>query len=321
MFTKCAHCRCSSRPKKPVAFFKLKENINPSERLFPGRDAHQKSIHAGPTALECIPYLINKIDSLIEGKAAAARLVQYGVSAIEPLRKFLLDGRPSKIFQPRLLVVNALTYLDAKEVLREYLLQERNFSDPQDRFGEEAVQSAAARAFCKWPDEATFQFLLQLSERRMLQGLIEALAEFRRPETIPYFEQALEDDFYRQAAEAAFQKLGRMARDALVAAAVTPHPDASTETPSSLQRRRSATMLLSKIGAVEDNWSTLRPLIAQPDEQLIVNVSKIGITLASAKDKKLIARRLAQIKSWAPWYLKKEIDDLLAELPREAAAP
>jgi hypothetical protein len=53
-------------------------------------------------------------------------------------------------------------------------------------------------------DEDTYRFLLKLSERRLLNGLIDALAEFKNPEAIPYFERALEDDFYRAAAEKAF---------------------------------------------------------------------------------------------------------------------
>ncbi|MGA2027122.1 MAG: hypothetical protein ABSH17_08650 [Syntrophobacteraceae bacterium] len=144
--------------------------------------------------------LIRELESLNTGKQAAERLVEYGQAAVEPLRRFLFEGIPRKIFQPRFWAVEALAHLGAKDALLEYLLPMREILDPEDRFGEEAVESAAARFLSVWPDEDVYQSLLKLSERRMLLGLIDALAEFRRPEAIPYFERALEDDFYRSAA-------------------------------------------------------------------------------------------------------------------------
>jgi hypothetical protein len=141
--------------------------------------------------------LIRELESLNTGKQAADRLVEYGPSTVESLRRFLLEGVPRKIFQPRFWAVEALARLGAKDVLLEYLLSIREILDPEDRFGEETVESAAARFLSAWPDEDVYQSLLKLSERRMLLGLIDALAEFRRPEAIPCFERALEGDFQR----------------------------------------------------------------------------------------------------------------------------
>ena len=61
------------------------------------------------------------------------------------------------------------------------------------------MASAAARFLAAWRDEDIYQLLLKLSEQRLLNGLIDALAEFKGLEAIPYFERALEDDFYRAA--------------------------------------------------------------------------------------------------------------------------
>jgi len=57
--------------------------------------------------LQEIYQLIRELDSLNTGKQAAARLVECGPLAIEPLRRFLLEGIPRKIFQPRLWAVEA----------------------------------------------------------------------------------------------------------------------------------------------------------------------------------------------------------------------
>jgi len=189
---------------------------------------------------ERIDQLIGELDSLNTGVEAAARLSELGTMAVGPLRKFLLEGKPRKVFQPRFWAVQALARLGARDVLLEYLFSERAIPDPEDRFGEEAVESGAARTLSAWPSEEMFQPLLKLSHWRMLNGLIDALAEYGRPESIPYFERALGDDFYRPAAEKAFQKLGKASCDALVVSAVTRRPSPIEESPSSLERRRSA---------------------------------------------------------------------------------
>lgn len=160
-------------------------------------------------------HLIRELESLYRGEEAVASLVALGPVAFEPLSQFLLEGKPCKIFQPRLGAAKALARLGAREVLIAYLFQEKEIADPEESFGEEAVKSAAARVLAAWPDEDMRRLLLKLSECRFLIGLIDVLAEFQTPEAIPYFERALEDDFYRLAAEKAFLRLGAMADDAL----------------------------------------------------------------------------------------------------------
>src|SRR5579885_3446288 len=105
----------------------------------------------------------------------------------------------------------------------------RLIADPVARFGEEAVESAAARELAAWRTESVFRLLLDLAHERFRVGLIEALGEFRRTEAIPVFDRALEDDYYRSAAEQALRRLGPAARPALVLSAVTPLPNAVAE--------------------------------------------------------------------------------------------
>jgi hypothetical protein len=279
-------------------------------------DHVEKGIMAGP--IKEISLLISELDSLTKGEEAAARLIGYGSSSVGPLRTYLLEGRPRKIFQPRLWAVEALARLGAKDVLLEYLFREKNIPDPEDRLGEEAVESAAARSLIAWPSENMFQLLLKLSEQRVLAGLIEALAQYKRPEAFPYFERALEDDYYRPAAEDAFEKSGADSRDILVYSAVTPRPDSSRETPPSLRRRRSAVHILSEIGILSDHWQTLRSLIKEPDEELVVTASKLGINFASGKERVFIAHRMIELVSSAPWHLQEDIEKILTALEGES---
>jgi HEAT repeat protein len=271
------------------------------------------------TPIERAHRLVGELDSLYTGERAAAGLVALGLVAIAPLRRFLLEGKPRSIFQPRLWAVQALAGLKAKDVLSEYLFQARKIADPEDKFGEEAVESAAARFLAAWPDEGTYQVLLNLSKRRMLIGLIDALAKFKRPETIPYFERALEDDFYRPAAENAFLTLGRMSCDALSRSAVTPLPDPFMETPSSLERRRSAVRLLNRIGIAAEHWQVLRRLIHESDEELVVGACRLGTKVPSLEDRAAIAHRLVQLLSSSSWYLREDIEDSLVALKDEAS--
>jgi hypothetical protein len=263
--------------------------------------------------------LIGELDALYRGTEAVASLVGFGPVAIGPLSQYLLAGKARKVFQPRFWAVEALARLGARDVLVAFLFQEKEIADPEARFGEEAVASAAARCLALWPDEDTRRLLLELSERRRLNGVIEALAEFQTLEAIPYFERGLEDDFYRAAAEKAFLKLGPMAGDALSWSAVTPSPNSSMETPGSLERRRSAVRLLNSIGISAAQWRILRPLIQEPDTVLAVEAAKLGIRVASTEDRALMAQRLIQTLPSSPWHLRQDIEESLILLENEAA--
>jgi HEAT repeat protein len=263
--------------------------------------------------------LIRELDSLDTGKKAAENLARCGPAAIEPLRRFLLEGAPKKLFQPRFWAVEALSRLGAKDTLIEYLFREKEIADPQDRFGEEAVESAAARFLSAWREEGVYLFLLKLSERKMLVGLIESLAAFGLPGPIPFLERALEDDFYRPAAEEAFVKMGPMASSALVQAAVSPHPGLMMETPSSLVRRRCAVRLLAKIGLPADAWPILRELLNDPDSELFIGVSGLGVEIGSKDDRARIARRILGLLSSVPWELGEDVEKVLMRLGEEAA--
>ena len=261
-----------------------------------------------------ISHYIEQLSSLKEGVQAVWKLITCGHPAIEPLRQFLLEGKPSAIFQPRHWAVEALAGLQAKDVLLVYLKQKKDISDPDVQLGEEAVESAAARKLIKWQSEEVYRTLLDIAQERCLPGALEALGEFRRVEGIPFLVKALEDDFCRPAAEDALSKIGAPAGSELIRAVITPWPSKGEESPSSLRRRRSAVGLLAEIGVTADQWQVLRPLLNEDDPEILVGISRVAAQVGETKNKTLAGRRLIETFERADWYLKDEIESVLIDL-------
>lgn len=260
-----------------------------------------------------IAMLINRLNSLNNGAAAAARLAACGRRAIEPLRRFLLEGRPSGIYQPRQRAVEALAELGAKDVLVEYLTGKKDIPDPVERYGEEAVQNTAARLLARWRDDDVYRLLLGLLQGRATPGLIEAVGEFRRSEAIPEFIAALGDSIARTFAEDALRKTGQAAHRALLDAALSPHPSVDHETPSSLTRRRSALRLLAELEISAEDWRLLSPLADAPDPEIAARANRIALAVAVENGQELAARRLINMLPEASWFLQIEIESWLAK--------
>lgn len=278
--------------------------------MTPETDSHN---HAGGCLDAEIGTLIERLNSLKDGASAATGLVACGQRAVEPLRRFLLDGMPSGIFQPRQRAVEALAELRAKEVLIEYLTAEKHIPDPVDRYGEEAVESTAARLLAEWHDEEVYLTLLRLLRRRALPGLIEAVGGFRRPEAIPEFITALGDSIGRSFAEEALAKLGEATHRALLVTAQTPLPAADHETPTSLCRRRSALRLLANLRLSVEEWRMLSPIAGDRDFEIAARANRIALTAPDDDERKRAVMRLLKMQSNAPWNLQIEIEGWLLE--------
>jgi hypothetical protein len=250
-------------------------------------------------------------------ESAALRLISCGTAAVRPLRNFLLLGRPSNVFQPRYLAVEALAGLQAKDVLAEFLRFEREIIDPSVRLGEEAVKEKAARELAFWKTDDVFYLLLDLIRTRPLAGFIEAIAEFRRPEPIPHLIDALADDLCRPVAEKALKKVYLSAHSFLIAAALKPQPKRTEESPSSIRLRRSACRLLAEGGISDDDWPALTPLLEEDDPILLTQVAGIGAAIGSREQKKKIANRLLDTLPGAEWSLQDEIENVLVSCFRE----
>jgi len=273
-------------------------------------DSHSHSRGCSDDEIE---RLFERLNSLKEGAQAATELVNCGQRAVEPLRRFLLDGQLSGIFQPRQRAVEALAELGAKDVLIEYLTTEKHISDPVARYGEEAVEGTAARLLAEWRDEGVYQILLRLLRQRALPGLIDAVAGFRRPEAIPEFITALGDSIGRSFAEEALARLGEAAQRALVETARTPLPSVDHETPTSLCRRRSSLRLLAELALSAEDLRLLSRLADDRDTEIAARASRIVLAARDGNEQRRAAGRLITMLPDAPWFLQIEIEGWLLE--------
>lgn len=259
-----------------------------------------------------IEALVQSLNSLQEGELGIDMLVACGKSAIEPLRRFLLVGRPSSIFIARQRAVHALAQLGAKDALLEYFLSDRPIQDPDVAHGEEAVRNTAARSLATWQTEDVYQALRRMLRRRMT-GVVEALGEFQRHEIVPELIAVLEDDFCQSFAEDALRKIGDLAHRALIDAARTPHLGGGHERPASARRRRSALHLLESSRLEADDLRLLAVLLYDEDREIRARARAIALLIGDEADKRLSAQRLIEGLPVADWLLQGEIEAWLRE--------
>jgi HEAT repeat protein len=268
-----------------------------------------------------IESFVQDLESLRGGSMAAAALIGCGARAIPPLRRFLLEGRPRGIFQPRQLAVETLGQLDAKDVLIEYLEKSREIEDAVVRFGENAVRSTAARELGRWPTDEVFQSLIHVGLDHLLPGIVETLGEFRRIEAVPYFLWALGDGVCRSFAEAAIRRLGSEAQPFLVDAACNRNPSKEEENPSSLERRRWVLRILSGLEILPQDWEKLKGLLEEDDPEIVMRTSRIGLEVAPVSDRLRAVQRLIEMLPRVDWFLRSDARTALLQhldISREA---
>lgn len=188
-----------------------------------------------------------RLRSLHDGDMGVVDTIACGRGAIPELEEILFSREPSGIYETRRHAVEALAGLHALDTLRHFLAIHRNIQDPIERTGEDAVMNAAARALGQSPDIQDLPLLFLLVEERPLAGVIETLGKFRQPGALPYFIDALGDDFLRPSAEGAVLTLGQRAVRPLIHAALDRSPLTGRESSSSITRRRSVLRLLGKL--------------------------------------------------------------------------
>jgi len=275
---------------------------------------------AGTAAGREIEELVRGLDSLLDGDAVEAQLIALGPRAIPAVKSFLFLGKPRVVYQPRLRAVEILGTVGATDVLVEYLTAKKNIPDPAVRMAEEAVENAAARELAKWRTPDVLDILIRFAFPRLRSGIIEALGQFRAPEAIAYFLQALEDDVCRDAAEAALRAFGPEAELELIAAARRELPSADEERPSSLRRRRAALSLLVELRPSATSWPMLKPLMGSPDPALVVSAVQIAVVAGSREEKIAAVDCLLRVLPDADWYLHGEIQNCLSNLYAEGRA-
>jgi len=259
---------------------------------------------------EEIRSFVGDLESLPGGNLTVSLLMGCGPRAIAPLREFLLHGRPRGIFQPRQRAVEALAQLGAKDVLMDYLSQERAIPDAVVRFGEEAVENTAARELSRWLTEDVYTFALHLAGHRMLAGLIDTLGEFGRPETAPVLVRALEDDVCRPAAKSALRHIASQVKPVLVAAAQR-GPATEYERPAQLCRRRRVLRILTDLTLCAEEWEALRPLLRDEDIEIAISAAQLAMQAAPHAEKREAAVLLIRSLGHAPWFQQIQIHECL----------
>jgi HEAT repeat protein len=258
--------------------------------------------------------LAHRLRSLHDGDVAVVEAATLGAKAIPVLRELLFEVDPAGIFEPRQRAVQALAALGACDVLSEFIATWEAAADPVQRTGDEAVLSAAARALAAAHSPEAFGVLLAAARKHTVAGLIEALGEYRRAETVPILAEALEDDVKRPAAQEALRKLGQDALPALVEiASYVIVGRCGRETASGIRRRRSALELLLELGPTPAMWEKLRRFTDDANPEVAALACRIGMAAGDQAAKRACAQRLISLLAQAAWFSRQEIEDSLSE--------
>lgn len=265
--------------------------------------------------------LIAALDSLVDGEAAAARLVACGERAVPYLERYLLAGPPRTIALPRCRAVQALGELGAYSSLIAYFEEYERPGDAAVLFAEDAVRSAAARELARWKTEEVFRTLADAAKQRATGGITFALGEFRRAEALPQLFDLLEDDLCREEAKDAIRKLPEEARQYAILS-IRGATALQLTGPAALRRLRATLQLLDEFGVSPADWPDLRGFLFDVDADVVIAAASIGSHLPEAADQREIVRSLFRISEHLNWAQEDQVDRLLGanrELAREIA--
>lgn len=253
---------------------------------------------------------MERFRSLKDGDAALVDVVGLGADVIPSLRTLLFARETSGLFQSRCRAVEALAALKAFPVLADFLRSHRDSDDPVERFGDDAVKSAAGRALARLHQPWIYDLLLQLAQRRPLLGILAGLGSFLRTESIPIFVEALGEDHLRLTAHEILRTFGRTAWPALIAAALDAGEDPLGESETHLRKRRSALILLLESELSGKSWPSLRTLLHDHDLQIALLACELCIEIGDTRDRAELRERLNGLRRDADWSVRVRLDEL-----------
>ncbi len=189
---------------------------------------------------------VRDVLNLHDGNEGVVKLITKGPSVIPAVRSFLFRRNKAGIYQPRCWAVEVLAALCATAVLKDYLLAPRPEASAIERFGDEAVINAAARALCSIEHQSdVYELLFKVAQDKPFPGVLEALGTFKRKESVPLFIKALAEDDCRAIAESALREL-RPAADSELWRALTRLPATARDETERRQRLSILRLLLCK---------------------------------------------------------------------------
>ena len=255
---------------------------------------------------------LSKLTALDRDAEGVQEVVAVGKRAIPGLRSILFQREPSGLYQVRCRAVEALGQLKAFDVLKEFLRGKEPAADPVERLGDDVVLSSAARWLAWSRDRGTFSFLLDLATRHPLNGLIAALASFRRPEAIPVLVDALGEDELRRTAEIAILSYGSGAGQILLEAA---DHFRSIENPSESEFRklRSIMSLLGEIDLKAMDADRNRHFMTSGDVQVSLLACGAALRNSSETTRAEARAKLLEIRPHVSWLEKLQIDGYLTK--------
>lgn len=262
--------------------------------------------------------LIAQLSNLQEGRSAVLQVVALGTAALPALANELLQGRPQSISEPRCRVVDALARLGAHDVLLDYLNGYETINDPQLRFSEDAVLSAAARSLKFDFSAEIYLALRRVGERRSTPGVLEALSLYRRQDCLHLFLSALEDDISRFAAMDGLRCYGDRAKGRLMTEALRAEPESpDLENASSLHRRRSCLRLLRELTLSSAECEQLLCLQTHRDPELAYEACAILAKSSCTKCQRAAVERLQTLLPRVDWTMRDEVLNVLKQMTTE----
>ena len=266
---------------------------------------------------EEIERLIGALDSLVDGEGAMDQLIAIGPRAVPFLERFLIESPPRSLSLPRCRAVRALGALYAFSSLIKYLRKHVRSSDSVVLFAEDAVRSAVGRELMQYENPATFQVLRDAVEQRATSGLVEALAQYRWPESVPVLFGLMEDDFCREDAKAALRLVPEAAKAyaILLLRGCTP---LAIDGPTASRRRRATLELLAEFGIRMNEWPELRRFLEHEDRDCVLSAAILGMSSAPMAERPAIVKAVLEASKNMNWAQETLATDLLDKWPQVA---
>ncbi len=266
---------------------------------------------------EAIERLIGALDSLVDSEGAMEQLIAIGPHAVPALERFLVESPPRSLSLPRCRAVRALGALYSFSSLIKYLRRYVRPSDSVLLFAEDAVRSTAGRELMRYENPATFQALRDAVKQRATSGLIEALAQYRWPESVPLLFELLEDDLCREDAKAGLRLVPEAAKPYSILL-LRGCASLALDGPGASRRRRATLELLTEFGIGMNEWSDLRKFLEHEDRDCVLSAATLGMSFAPVTERPAIVRAVIEASKNMNWAQETAANDLLDKWPQVA---